>query len=251
MLHLADIRKSYQVGPVMTEVLQGFNLKVEAGDLLSVMGPSGSGKSTLMNIIGLLDRPTSGTYLLNGRDVSRLKDNELSTLRNQHVGFVFQLFHLLPNLTALENVCLPLVYRGTRSAEIKRRAHALLEQVDMGDRIDHRPGQLSGGQKQRIAIARALVGEPELLLADEPTGALDPDMSNEVVDLLLQLNTERGITVLIITHDPLVACRCTRQLHIRDGMLLEAKHPVSETASPPSRIGQEDARSIASTPSTP
>ncbi len=234
MLHLADIRRSFQVGPITTEVLRGLSLEVEAGNLLSIMGPSGSGKSTLMNIIGLLDRPTSGSCFLNGRDVSRLGDDVLSALRNRHIGFVFQSFHLLPNLTALENVCLPLVYRGTGRAEMRRRGHALLEQVDMGDRIDHRPDQLSGGQKQRVAIARALVGEPALLLADEPTGALDPDMAHEVVDLLLQLNAEQGITVLIITHDPLIACQCVRQLRIQDGMLMDAKHPVPDTAPSPS-----------------
>lgn len=223
VLRLASLQKSYAIGPVTTEVLQEIDLEVKAGDLLSVMGPSGSGKSTLMHIIGLLDRPTSGSCCLNGRDVSKLDDSVLSALRNQHIGFVFQSFNLLANLTALENVCLPLVYRGIRSPEMKRRAGALLEQVGMSDRMNHRPSQLSGGQKQRVAIARALVGEPELLLADEPTGALDSEMAGEVMNLLLQLNAEQGITVLIITHDPLVARQCIRQLHLRDGKLLEVK----------------------------
>ena len=232
MLRLASLRKSYAIGPVTAEVLREIDLEVEAGDLLSVMGPSGSGKSTLMNIVGLLDRPTSGSCCLNGRDISGLDDDALSALRNRHIGFVFQSFHLLPSLTALENVCLPLVYRGTKSAEMRRRAGALLEQVGMSDRVDHRPDQLSGGQKQRVAIARALVGEPELLLADEPTGALDPGMAQEVVDLLLQLNAEQGITVLIITHDPLIAHQCTRQLRIQDGALLEMKGRSPDTALP-------------------
>ena len=245
VLRLADIKRSYQIGPVTTEVLRGFDLEIEAADLLSVMGPSGSGKSTLMNIIGLLDHPTSGACFLNGHDVSKLRDDELSALRNRYIGFVFQSFHLLANLTALENVCLPMVYRGMGSAEMKRRARAILERVDMGDRMSHRPDQLSGGQKQRVAIARALVGEPALLLADEPTGALDPDMSDEVVNLLLQMNVERGVTVLIITHDPLVADRCTRQLHIQDGTLLETERTISDTASPSSRTGQESARDSA------
>ncbi|MYB89048.1 MAG: ABC transporter ATP-binding protein [Proteobacteria bacterium] len=245
VLRLADIKRSYQIGPVTTEVLRGFDLEIEAGDLLSVMGPSGSGKSTLMNIIGLLDQPTSGACFLNGRDVSKLGDDEISTLRNRYIGFVFQSFHLLANLTALENVCLPMVYRGMGSAEMKRRARSLLERVDMGDRMSHRPDQLSGGQKQRVAIARALVGEPALLLADEPTGALDPEMSDEVVNLLLQMNVERGVTVLIITHDPLVADQCTRQLHIQDGTLLETERTPPGTASPSPRIMQESARESA------
>ena len=223
VLRLAGLKKSYAIGPVTTEVLREVDLEVEAGDLLSVMGPSGSGKSTLMNIIGLLDQPTSGRCYLNGRDVSKLDDEILSTLRNRHIGFVFQSFNLLANLTALENVCLPLVYRGVGNAEMRHRAGALLEQVGMGDRTDHRPNQLSGGQKQRVAIARALVGEPELLLADEPTGALDSAMAQEVMGLLLQLNAEQGITVLIITHDSLVANQCTRQLQLRDGTLLESE----------------------------
>ena len=221
MLKLADICRSYRVGPVMTEVLREVDLEVDAGDLISIMGPSGSGKTTLMNIIGLLDRPTSGTCLLDGRDISGLRDDELSALRNRHIGFVFQSFHLLPQLTALENVCLPLVYRGTGRLEMHRRAQAILERVGMGDRIGHRPDQLSGGQKQRVAIARALVGEPALLLADEPTGALDTGTATEVMELLLRLNTEQGITILIITHDRSVARQCARQTRIRDGRLFE------------------------------
>ena len=221
MLSLAGIRKSYRVGPVTTEVLRGVDLEVCAGELVSIMGPSGSGKSTLMNIIGLLDRPTSGACLLDGRDVSGLKDDELSALRNRHIGFVFQSFHLLPRLTALENVCLPLVYRGAGRPEMRRRALAILELVGMAERTGHRPDQLSGGQKQRVAIARALAGEPALLLADEPTGALDTDTAGEVMALLRRLNAERGITILIITHDPSVARECMRRTRIQDGKLFE------------------------------
>ena len=223
VLRLAGLRKSYATGPVTTEVLRGIDLQVDAGDLLSIMGPSGSGKSTLMHIIGLLDRPTSGSGSLGGRDIAKLDDGALSDLRNRHIGFVFQSFNLLANLTALENVCLPLVYRGMGSSEMKQRADALLEQVGMGDRGHHRPGQLSGGQKQRVAIARALVGEPKLLLADEPTGALDSETAREVMHLLLTLNAQQGITVLIITHDQAVAHQCKRQLHLRDGKLVETK----------------------------
>ena len=239
MLKLTDIRRSYRVGPVATEVLRGVDLEVEAGDLMSIMGPSGSGKTTLMNIIGLLDRPTSGACLLDGRDVSGLRDDELSALRNRHIGFVFQSFHLLPQLTALENVCLPLVYRGAGRSEMRRRAREILERVGMADRIGHRPDQLSGGQKQRVAIARALVGEPALLLADEPTGALDTDTADEVMALIRLLNEERGITILIITHDPSVSDRCVRQTRIRGGRLFEPAARLSDPA--PQRSGLDAA----------
>ncbi len=223
MLRLADIRKSYWTGPTEREVLQGVCLEVNAGDLVSIMGASGSGKSTLMNIIGLLDHPTSGACFLNGRDVSELTDDELSALRNRQIGFVFQSFHLLPQLNAVENVCLPLVYRGMSPPETAARAHAALEEVGMGEWGHHLPDQLSGGQKQRVAIARALAGEPALLLADEPTGALDTDTAAEVMALLLQLNAEQGVTILIITHDPAVARQCARQVRIRNGKLLETQ----------------------------
>lgn len=232
MLRLVDIRKTYRTGPTTREVLQGVNLDTGAGDLVSVMGPSGSGKSTLMNIIGLLDRPTSGACFLNGRDVSGMTDDELSTLRNRHIGFVFQSFHLLPQLTATENVCLPLVYRGIGRAEMIPRAHETLARVGMADWAEHRPDQLSGGQKQRVAIARALVGEPALLLADEPTGALDSDTAAEVMDLLLTLNAEHGVTILIITHDPLVARRCARQVRIHNGRLVETEARASAAVAP-------------------
>ncbi|MDE0130752.1 MAG: ABC transporter ATP-binding protein [bacterium] len=221
-LELINICRSYRIGPVTTDILKGIHLAVGTGDLVSIMGPSGSGKTTLMNIIGLLDRPTSGTCSLNGRDVSKLKDDERSRLRNTHIGFVFQSFQLLPQLTALENVRLPLVYRGAGRSQTNRRAHALLDRVGMASRKDHRPDQLSGGQKQRVAIARALVGEPTLLLADEPTGALDADTARDMMALLLQLNAEQRITILIITHDLMIARQCTRQVRIHDGRLLEA-----------------------------
>ena len=227
MLQLIDVRRSYRIGPAATDVLRGVDLKVGAGDLMSIMGPSGSGKTTLMNIIGLLDRPTSGACFLNGRNVSALADDELSALRNERIGFVFQSFQLLPQLTALENVCLPLVYRGIARAEMRRRSRAILNGVGMADWTHHRPDQLSGGQKQRVAIARALVGGPALLLADEPTGALDVDTAREVMELLSQLNAEQGVTILIITHDPMIARQCARQVRIRDGKLLEANASVS------------------------
>ncbi|MCY4337731.1 MAG: ABC transporter ATP-binding protein [Gammaproteobacteria bacterium] len=240
MLRLVDIRKSYRVGPTTREVLQGIDLEVGAGDLISIMGASGSGKTTLMNLIGLLDRPTSGACFLNERDVSGLADDDLSTLRNAHVGFVFQSFHLLPRLTALENVCLPLVYQGLRRMEMQQRAHAMLTRVGMADWGQQRPGQLSGGQKQRVAIARSLVTEPTLLLADEPTGALDADTAAEVMALLLELNEQQGVTILIITHDPLVARRCKRRLRIHRGTLLETEHRAASVHSgQPTRSGPE------------
>ncbi len=221
MLELADIRKSFRLGPVEVEVLKGVDLRVEAGDLISIMGPSGSGKSTLMNILGLLGRPTSGSYRVGGRDVSTMNDRELSAFRNAHVGFVFQSFNLLGHLTALENAALPLVYRGLGRRETRRRARDILEKVGMGDRLDHRPDQLSGGQKQRVAIARALAGTPSAVLADEPTGALDSDTAEDVMQLLIRLNREEGVAVVIITHDPTVSLKCRRRALIRDGELLE------------------------------
>ena len=221
MLRLVDIEMSYRLGTQNIEVLRGIRLEVAEGDLLSIMGPSGSGKSTLMNIIGLLGRPTAGSYFLNGRDVRSMKDRELSAYRNANIGFIFQSFQLLGHLTALENVAVPLVYRGMGRGEIRRRARVILEKVGMGERTTHKPDQLSGGQKQRVAIARALVGEPAVVLADEPTGALDSSTAEEVMQLLIQLNLEDRITILIITHDPSVARRCRRQARIADGVLHE------------------------------
>jgi len=225
VLRLLDIEKSYRLGTVNIKVLRGIHLEVAKGDLLSIMGPSGSGKSTLMNIIGLLGRPTAGSYFLNGLDVRSMKDRELSAYRNTNIGFVFQSFQLLGHLTALENVAIPLVYRGMGRGGIRRRARDILEKVGMGNRTEHKPDQLSGGQKQRVAIARALVGEPAVLLADEPTGALDFDTAEEVMELLIRLNLEDRITIIIITHDPLVARQCTRQARIADGVLHEIVQP--------------------------
>ncbi len=225
MLCLVDIEKSYRLGTLTVEVLRGVNLEVAEGDLLSIMGPSGSGKSTLMNIIGLLGKPTAGSYFVNGRDVVSMNDRELSAFRNANIGFVFQSFNLLDRLTALENVGMPLVYRGLGRGPIWSRARTMLEKVGMGDRLGHRPDQLSGGQKQRVAIARALVGEPSVVLADEPTGALDSDTADGVMELLIQLNVEERITILIITHDAAIARRCTRQAMIGDGVLREGAGP--------------------------
>ena len=243
MLHLTDIHRAYRIGPVTTEILRGVDLAVGAGDLMSIMGPSGSGKTTLMNIIGLLDRPTSGRYVIDGRDVSKLADDALSTLRNAHIGFVFQSFQLLPRLSAVENVSLPLVYRGTGRAQMRRRAREVLERVGMSERADYRPDQLSGGQKQRVAIARALVGEPAVVLADEPTGALDTATAREVMALLARLNAEQKVTILIITHDPRVARQCARQVRIHEGRLIEtaagAPGASGAASSPPPGTGED------------
>ena len=221
LLRLVDIRKSYVTGPVVTEILRGVRLDVQRGDLLSIMGPSGCGKSTLVNIIGLLDRPTSGFYFLNGREIGAMRDAELSALRNTSIGFVFQSFHLLPRLTAWENVAVPLVYRGTGSAAMRRRARDMLDKVGMADRAGYRPGELSGGQRQRVAIARALVGEPDVLLADEPTGALDAETGGDILRLFARLNAEERLTAIIITHNRDVARQCARRARIVDGVLSE------------------------------
>ena len=221
LLRLSDVRMAYTLGPVEVDVLNGIHLDVEAGDLLSIMGPSGSGKSTLMHILGLLGRPTGGSYLIEGRDVSTMNDRELSALRNTHIGFVFQSFNLLGHLSALENAALALAYRGLGRREARHRARDILEKVGMGDRLNHRPDQLSGGQKQRVAIARALAGQPSVVLADEPTGALDSDTADDVMQLLIRLNREERVAVVIITHDPVVSMHCRRRALIRDGVLLE------------------------------
>ena len=234
MLSLEDVRKSYVTGPVATEVLRGVQLEVGQGDLLSIMGPSGCGKSTLMNIIGLLDRPSSGSYRLKGRETAAMGDRELSRLRNASIGFVFQSFHLLPRLRAWENVALPLVYRGASGAALRRRAREMLERVGMAERADHRPGELSGGQRQRVAIARALVGEPDILLADEPTGALDAETGAEIMRLIARLNAEERLTAVIITHDGDVARQCARRARIDRGVLSEAaRETPADTAGVP------------------
>ena len=221
LLRLRAVRKTYSVGPLKTEVLRGVDLEVLRGDLLSMMGPSGCGKSTLMNIVGLLDRPTSGRYSFAGEEVTELDDDRLSAIRNQKIGFVFQTFNLLPRLTAVENVGLPLVYRGLGEQEIEERALAGLQRLGMGDWANRRPNELSGGQQQRVAIARALVGEPDVVLADEPTGALDADTGREIMQLLIRLNAEQRLTIVVVTHDLAVDRLCSRRTRIRDGLLHE------------------------------
>jgi putative ABC transport system ATP-binding protein len=214
-----DVVRRYQLDGVSVEALRGVTLRIEQGAYAAIVGPSGSGKSTLMHLLGCLDRPTSGTLLLGGRNVADLSDAELAELRNRTIGFVFQSFQLLTRTSALENVALPLVYRGVRRAERRDRAAAALEAVGLGRRMGHRPGQLSGGEQQRVAIARALVGEPTVLLADEPTGNLDTRSGAEVIALLGRLNSERGVAVVVVTHDLDVADQARRRIHVRDGLV--------------------------------
>lgn len=220
VIQAENLTKVYQMGEVEVHALRGLSLKISRGEVAAIMGPSGSGKSTLMNMIGCLDRPTSGEYILDGERVSNLKDDQLATIRNRKVGFVFQSFNLLPRATALANVELPLRYAGTRRGR-KERARTALEMVGLADRTHHRPNELSGGQQQRVAIARALVNNPAIILADEPTGNLDSKSGEEIMQLLLGLNQDHGTTLVIVTHDPVVASRTPRIIQIRDGVVVE------------------------------
>jgi putative ABC transport system ATP-binding protein len=218
VIELADVRKVYASGALEVAALRGIDLRVEAGAYLAVMGPSGSGKSTLMNILGCLDVPSSGTYRLAGEDVGTLDEDRLAHIRNRRIGFVFQQFHLLAGLTAWRNVELPLVYAGVGRAERRARALAALDRVGLADRAEHRPAELSGGQQQRVAVARALVTEPAMVLADEPTGNLDSASTADVLGLLDELSAA-GSTIVLITHEPDVAARAGTTVHIRDGLL--------------------------------
>ena len=214
-----DVRRSYQLDGVSVEALRGVSLRIDPGEYVAVVGPSGSGKSTLMHLLGCLDRPTSGSLRVGGRDVATLSDGELAELRNHTIGFVFQAFQLLGRTSALDNVGLPLVYRGVRRADRRDRAAAALVAVGLGHRLEHRPGQLSGGEQQRVAIARALVGEPSLLLADEPTGNLDTRSGAEIMAILEALVVERGVAVVVVTHDLEIADMARRRIRVRDGLL--------------------------------
>ena len=218
MLELDHIYKDYLQGRLTVPVLKDVTLHVDRGDYVAIMGPSGSGKTTLMNIIGCLDTPTSGEYTLNGTSLLHHKDKELSAVRNRSIGFVFQSFNLLPRQSAVDNVALPLLYAGVSRKERRERAVSALEKVGLADRMNFKPTQLSGGQKQRVAIARAMVTKPDILLADEPTGALDSASGHQVMELFRQLN-EEGMTVIMITHDPEIAAHAKRVLLIRDGIL--------------------------------
>ena len=218
ILQMRDICKDYPMGKTVTRVLKNVSLDVNEGDYLAIMGPSGSGKTTLMNLIGCLDVPTSGSYLLGEREITKCSGKELAEVRNKEIGFVFQSFHLLPKLTALDNVALPLLYGGVKKEERRERARAALETVGLSDRVDHRPDQLSGGQCQRVAIARAIVGKPRLLLADEPTGALDSASGAQVMELFQQLHAD-GSTIIMITHDQGIAHHADTIMTIKDGIL--------------------------------
>lgn len=240
LIEISQLVKTFVIGDVEVRALRSVSLVVQPGEFVAITGPSGSGKSTLMHILGCLDRPTSGTYCLAGRDVSRMNKDELAEVRNQRIGFVFQGFNLLARTTALDNVELPLLYRGGRLKNADRRglARAALEAVGLGDRVDHKPNQLSGGQQQRVAIARALITSPSLLLADEPTGNLDTRTSIEIMGIFQRLNRERGLTVLVITHEPDIAAYAHRVISCRDGQII-ADHPVAHR-----RDAEEDLRHL-------
>jgi putative ABC transport system ATP-binding protein len=216
-----NLTKVFTMGDVEVHALRGLSIQIKRGEVISIMGPSGSGKSTLMNILGCLDRPTSGEYCLDGESVANLTNEQLAEIRNRKVGFVFQSFNLLPRSTALTNVELPLRYSPPNGRKRRKMAEEALVEVGLGDRINHRPNELSGGQQQRVAIARALVNDPAIVMADEPTGNLDSNSGDEIMELLLKLNQERGTTLIIVTHDPEIAEQTQRVVQIRDGVVAE------------------------------
>ena len=220
MIELTNITKSYEMGELMVHALRGVDLNIKEGEFVAIMGPSGSGKSTLMNVIGCLDAPTGGRYTLDGIDVSQMSDDEQARVRNKRIGFVFQQFNLLPRTTAEKQVALPLMYGGYGRSQRLNRAKEALDSVGLGDRIDHKPDELSGGQQQRVAIARALAPNPSIILADEPTGALDTQSGNEILNIFKELNSQ-GMTVVMITHDPEVAEYAQRTIWIRDGVIVD------------------------------
>lgn len=221
VIYITDMHKIYKMGTNEVHALRGVSLAVHHGEIIAIMGPSGSGKSTLMNIVGCLDQPTWGQYILDKKDVSQMDDDELASVRNVKVGFVFQSFNLLPRTSALDNVLLPLIYAGTSPKERQARAREVLDSVGLGDRIDHTPNELSGGQQQRVAIARALVNKPAIILADEPTGNLDSKSGQEVMAILQDLNQKHGITIVLVTHDPRISHYAQRVIHLFDGKIVE------------------------------
>ena len=223
LVELKNVKKSFRLGGEQVEILHGIDLAVEKGEFVAMMGPSGSGKSTTMNILGCLDKPTSGQYFLGGRDVSKLKSDQLAAIRNSTIGFVFQGFNLLQRTSAVENVELPMLYAGVHAKERRERAKEALVRMGLGERLYHEPSQLSGGQQQRVAIARGIVNHAPILMADEPTGNLDSKTSDEIMRLFQQLNREEGITIILVTHEPDVAAFAGRELLFRDGMILEDK----------------------------
>lgn len=218
IIEASELRKTYQVGEVQVHALDGLDVRIEKGAYIALMGPSGSGKSTLMNVLGCLDTPTSGEYVLNGNDVSSLSDDELAEIRNKEIGFVFQTFNLLPRYTALENVALPMIYAGVPKVERLQRAERVLKKVGLSDRMDHRPNELSGGQRQRVAVARALVMNPSIILADEPTGNLDSVTSDGIMELFSEINKD-GNTVIVVTHEEDIAAHAERVIRLKDGKI--------------------------------
>ncbi len=223
MITLNNIHRNFQVGDQLVHALDGISLNISAGEYISIMGPSGSGKSTLLNLLGLLDRPSSGSYHLNGRDITSLSDIEQAQVRNREIGFVFQMFHLVPRLTAAENVELPLILAGMAPNQRQHQVETILEELNLSDRSHHKPDQLSGGQRQRVAIARATITQPKILLADEPTGNLDRKSGQDVIHLLEDLN-KRGITLIMVTHDAEIGQRAERELHMVDGKIINEPH---------------------------
>ena len=221
VVRLDNVVKTYSMGESEVHALRGISFEIAQGEFLSIMGPSGSGKSTCMNMIGCLDRPTSGIVEINGKETAKMTEKELAVLRNQTVGFVFQQYHLIPSMNVLENVMLPLKYQKVEKSERVQRAKKALEAVGLGDRLKHRPHELSGGQKQRVAIARAMITEPKILLADEPTGALDSSTGKQVMELFKTINREKGTTVIIVTHDPGIGASTQRCIKILDGQVTE------------------------------
>lgn len=218
LIKITNIKRDFALGNEIVYVLKGIDLEINKGEYVALMGPSGSGKSTLMNLLGCLDTPTSGNYILNGKDVSQMHDDELAEIRNKEIGFVFQTFNLLPRTTALDNVALPLIYAGFSKSERKAKATKVLQQVNLGDRMDHQPNQLSGGQRQRVAIARALVNKPSIILADEPTGNLDSKTSDEIMILLEEIHA-KGNTIIVVTHEEEIAAHAKRIIRMRDGVI--------------------------------
>ena len=218
LIKITNIKRDFALGNEIVYVLKGIDLEIKKGEYVALMGPSGSGKSTLMNLLGCLDTPTSGNYILNGKDVSQMSDNELAEIRNKEIGFIFQTFNLLPRTSALDNVALPMIYAGYSKSERRARATKVLQEVNLGDRMNFQPNQLSGGQRQRVAIARALVNKPSIILADEPTGNLDSKTSEEIMKLLKEIH-DKGNTIIVVTHEEEIAAHAKRIIRLRDGII--------------------------------